>query len=144
MGVDMGFNATHTPDKDAGDSFHTHATGEKHHHDEEGSIDLDNIKLTVEKHQHTNKISEHHHDSKGDSEKDDCCHDKVIKLQNLDKKINQNSKAVFNTPVFTVIINNFFGVVILNYNKTFPEKTRIPFFYPPPPDILISIQRFQI
>lgn len=143
MGADMEFNTTHHHDEEKEDSVHPHANGEKHHHDEEADNDLGDINLNVEKHQHNNNVSKLHHDSKEGSEKDDCCNDKVIKLQNLDKRINQNSKAAFNAPVFTAILNNFFGLVILNYNKTSPQKIRIPFFYPPP-DILISIQRFQI
>ena len=76
MGVDMGFNS-------------------KHHHDEDEEVTETSVHVNGKEHQHHDEETKHHHDSKGDSEKDDCCHDKVIKLQNLDKKISQNSKAVF-------------------------------------------------
>jgi hypothetical protein len=144
LGVDVGFNATHHHDEETENSVHIHANGEKHHHDEEAYNDLEDINLNAEHHQHNNESTKNHYDSKESSEKDDCCNDKVIKLQNLDKNINQNSTYAFSHAIFIAIINNFFGLVFLNSHKTFPQKTRIRFFYPPPPDILISIQRFQI
>ena len=122
MGVNMGFNTTHHHDEEATEaSFHVDGT--KHHH-----------------HSEANK---NHHDSKEDSEKGGCCNDKVIKFQNLDKSLNQNANVAFNAPVFVIILSSFFGIDIFKPAQLITEK-HFAFFHPPPPDILIVIQRFQI
>ena len=105
-------------------------------------------------HTHGNKDSKDHqlnghksHDHKKDhqnkKDKKGCCNDEVQKIQQLDKNINTIAK--------NLSIDNFFTITQLYYRadtKQFlianPAKLRERFFYPPPPNILINIQRFQI
>ena len=124
VGVDMGFNTAHHHDEEATEvSVHVHANGKKHQHHHEANND--------------------HQDKKDTSKKDDCCNDKVIKFQNLDKSLSQNSNVAINAPVFVAILSSFFGLDIFKPAQVIPEKY-FEFFHPPPPDILIVIQRFQI
>ena len=119
VGVDMGFNYNNHHDEEATEaSVHTHANGGKHQHQDEANND--------------------HQDKKGD-----CCNDKVIKFQNLDKSLSQNANVAINAPVFVAILSNFFGIDIFKPAQITPQR-HFAFFHPPPPDILIVIQRFQI
>lgn len=124
VGVDMSFNSSH--------------------HDEE-AIEV-HVHTDGTKHEHNNEPVKQHHDEKGISkkDKDDCCNDDVLKFQNLDKNLNQNAKTAIDVPVFVAIISNFLGIDIFKITKTYPPKYKTRFFYPPPPDIRIAIQSFQI
>ena len=124
MGVDMGFNTTHHHEEVTEVSIHVHADGKKH--------------------QHHHDVDKHQHDKKEATKKDGCCNDKVIKFQDLDKAISQNIKTSIASPIFAAIISNFFGIDIFKARQAAPQKYIARFFHPPPPDILISIQRFQI
>ena len=123
MGVDMGYNNSHHEAEATEVAVHVHADGKKHHHDK--------------------KPVANHLDKKDASKKDDCCNDKVIKFQNLDKSLSQNPNVAINAPVFVAILSSFFGLDIFKPAQVIPEKY-FEFFHPPPPDILIVIQRFQI
>ncbi|MEO6729612.1 MAG: hypothetical protein ABIN01_00205 [Ferruginibacter sp.] len=125
MGVDMGFNTHHHDDEEATETtFHVHADGKKqHHHDE---------------------ATNHHQDSKEDSEKSGCCNDGVIKFQSLDKSLATNANTFINAPVFVAILSSFFGIDIFRQPQTSHHKYVAQFLHPPPPDIRILIQSFQI
>ena len=126
VGIDMGFNSKHPAEEESETPIHAHlhADGKKHqHHDE-----------TAKQHQH----------SKEDSEKGGCCNDGVMKFQSLDKSLTQNGNVVFNTPVIKAILNSFFGIEIFRPAQIFNQKYIFDFSHPPPPDICILIQRFQI
>ena len=125
MGVDMGFNTTHHHDEEAIE-VHEHADGFKHDHHKQAA-----------KHQHEENKPEK-------EEKKGCCNDDVQKLQSLDKALNQNAKTVIDVPVFTAIISAFLGIDVYNLSNNYPSKYRVRFFYPPPTDIRIAIQSFQI
>lgn len=122
VGIDMGFNTKH--------------------HDEEATKTPIHLHADVNKNDHHNETNKHKHDEKKSNEKDDCCNDKVIKFQNAEKNI--TAKTVIDAPAFVAIISSFLGRDSYNIIKTFPQKNIIRFFYPPPPDILLSIQKFQI
>lgn len=126
MGVDMGFNKTHHHEEAQAvtPSVHVHADGKKH--------------------EHHNKSAAHHHDEKETNGKGGCCNDAVIKFQNIDKALSQNVKALLDVPVFTVTDSTYFSVDLLKISKKYPEKYNTRLFYPPPPDIRIAIQSFQI
>ncbi len=126
VGINMGFNAPHHHDEEEAIETTVH-----HHHHAGGKA-----------HQHHDKAVKHHHDSKENSEKGGCCNDKVVKFQNVDK--NLTAKTIINAPAFVAITTTFFGIDLFNIKKPFPHKEIVRFFYPPPPDILIAIQRFQI
>ena len=124
MGVDMGFNSKHYHDDEEATETSVHVNGKKHqHHDEE---------------------TKHHHDSKEDSEKGGCCNDGVIKFQNLEKNLNQNNTLVIYAHVLATILSDFWNVNIFNCAKALPKQYKASVFHPPPTDILIASQRFQI
>ncbi len=123
MGLDMGFNTSHHHDDEVTEiSVHTHADGKKH--------------------EHQNAVNSHHHHEKKPNSKDDCCNDKVIKFQDLDKALNQNSKTAIDSPV--IISSDVFGVNLLKAFQTVCRRYIARDFHPPPPDIRIAIQSFQI
>jgi hypothetical protein len=125
IGIDMGFNSTHHHDEEATE-IHVHADGKTDDHHNPSA-----------KHQHEEKKTD-------SNEKKGCCNDEVQKLQRLDKALNQNAKTAIDAPVFVAIISTFLGIDIFNSAKAYPPKYVARFFYPPPPDIRIAIQSFQI
>ena len=128
IGIDMGFNTTHHHDEEATEvSTHIHADGKKHIHNETGK----------------------HHEEAGDQhkskgEKGNCCHDKVIKISQLDKSVPQSLTAV--NPVFsTTFISSFYDFDILFApQQNISIKYFVRSYHPPIPDIRIAIQSFQI
>ncbi len=125
IGLDMGFNKAHH-DEEATE-IHVHANGEKHeHHSKTGS------------HQH------HDENAPGNKEKGGCCNDEVQKFQSLDKNLNQNAKLAIDVPSFVAVISTFATSGIYDLSKSFPPKYKARLYYPPPEDIRIAIQRFQI
>ena len=125
IGVDMGFNTTHHHDEEATE-VHQHADGIKHDHHNQAA-----------KHEHEENKSEK-------KEKKGCCNDEVQKLQSLDKALNQNAKTSVDVPAFVAIVSTFLGIDIFTSTKAYPPKYITRYFYPPPPDIRIAIQSFQI
>lgn len=127
VGVDMGFNSKHHHDDDDEATegiVHVHAEGKKYVHEHE-------------------EKKGHHHAQEG-SEKDGCCNDSVVKFQSLDKILGSNANASINLPVFIAIIPSFYKVNVFKYPNADAQKYRLLFFHPPPPDIRILIQSFQI
>ncbi len=123
VGIDMSFNSKHhNEEQTIKTSIHVHANGHKH--------------------EHNNVANKHKHEEKKPTEKDGCCNDKVVKFQNVEKNI--TSKTFINVPAFVAILSTFLGVQLHNITKVFPHKNIVRFFYPPPPDILIAIQKFQV
>jgi hypothetical protein len=124
MGVDMGFNTHHHDEEEATETtIHVHTHGIKHNHYDE--------------------VGKHHHNSKEDSEKG-CCNDGVNKFQNLDKTRAQNANPAINAPVFVALLSRFVGIDIFRQSQVSHQKYIVQFFQPPPPDIRILIQSFQI
>jgi len=122
-GIDMSFNSKHHIEEQVIKTpVHAHADGKKH--------------------DHHNEANKHNHEEKKASEKDACCNDVVVKFQNVEKKINPTT--TIEPPVFVAIVNTFPATNLFNISRTFPDKKIVRFFYPPPPNILIAIQRFQI
>ncbi len=125
LGIDMGFNS-------------------KHHHDDDKEARETSVHLNGKEHPHHHEESKHHHDSKEDSEKGGCCKDGVIKCQNLEKNLSQNNNHAIYTHLFVTILSNFWRIAIFNSGKALPQQYKASVFRPPPADILIAIQRFQI
>ena len=127
MGVDMGFNS-------------------KHHHDDDEEATETSVHVNGKEHFHHdhNEETKHHHDSKKDSEKGGCCNDRVIKFQNLEKNLNQNNTPVICAHVYATNLSNFWSINLFNCAKALPKQYKASVFHPPPTDILIAIQRFQI
>lgn len=130
MGLNMGYNKSHHEEEVAKVSVHKHADGKKHHHDNES------------KKSHHDESPPNHHDKKGTSQKDDCCTNEVLKFQQLDK--NLAAKNGIDIPVFIATIVTYFGIDILSSVQSSSPKYIASYFHPPPPDIRIAIQSFQI
>ena len=120
MGID--FKAAPKNETGKAEKIHVHANGKKHHHHNPAQ------KLPQKNEQH---------------KKDDCCTDKVIKFQNIDKNITQGYKHVFTTPVLVPMLSNLIDNNIYT-SPIAPAKYVVRNFHPPPCSILITIQRFQI
>jgi hypothetical protein len=142
LGVDMGFNKSHHSVTEATAEVHIHANGKKHVHEKEA--------LKVNEHTHQDG-SNHKQESNPVKQiavnaftngTDGCCSNEVQKFQNLDKNVTVNTSI--NLPVFIAILSVFLNVDLSNGVKDFPSKYKSRFFYPPPPDIRIAMQRFQI
>lgn len=146
IGVDMGFNSPHHKETEEPAKVHIHDDGKKHVHEKEPS--------EVTTHVHEDGIN-HQHDSEPAKQtpvdgsnlltKDDsgCCTNKVQEFQNLDKNVSVNTGI--NVPVFVAILSTYFDIDLSTALKNFPVDYKARFFYPPPPpDIRIAIQRFQI
>ena len=120
VGFDMNFNTHHHGDEQTEISVHIHADGKKHHHEKAEHKDNDTDK------------------------KDNCCHDKVVKLSQADKAVPQAAKIL--NPVFLTA----FVAVYYNINIAYPlqvntsKKYFVRGHHPPIPDIRIAIQSFQI
>ena len=145
IGVDMGFNSPHHKETEEPAKVHIHDDGKKHVHEKEPS--------EVTTHVHEDGIN-HQHDSEPAKQipvngsnlltKDDsgCCTNEVQEFQNLDKNVSVNTGI--NVPVFVAILSTYFDIDLSAALKNFPVDYKAGFFYPPPPDIRIAIQRFQI
>lgn len=126
IGLDMGFNTAHHHDE-VTTEIHVHTNGEKHeHHKKSGG------------HQH------HEGNTSEKKEKGGCCNDEIQKFQSLDKNLNQNAKFAIDVPMIVSTNSAFTASNIYNLSKAFPPKYKARLYYPPPEDIRIAIQRFQI
>ena len=146
LGMDMGFNTSHHNDKETPADIHVHADGKKHHHDQKSK------KVSVHEHKDGNQ-HRHNNDTEpvksvpGDKSSaaknsGNCCSNEVQEFQYLDKNVSVNTGI--NVPVFLAILNTYFDIDFSTALKNFPVNYKARFFYPPPPDIRIAIQRFQI
>ena len=145
IGIDMGFTTFHHKDETAGPSVHVHADGKKHHHEPKPEKSSVHVHADGKKHDHPGEPVKQHHEEKTTPKKgkDDCCNDDVQKFQNLDKNLNQNAKTAIVPPSLANIISIFFGIDIFKTSAT-PQLPVIRYLFPPPPNILVIIQRFQI
>ena len=128
IGIDMDVNLPHHVEPENKIS-HSHA----HQHKSNSGKD----------HHGTPKSHDHKTGHKGKEDKKGCCNDEVQKVQQLDKNINSSSKSIsFQN---TAVLNpTFFRPYTVKLLKANPTKSRDRFFYPPPPNILVEFQRFQI
>jgi hypothetical protein len=118
VGVDMGFNTPH-PNSVSKPSLHVHKDGKAH--------------------QHNKKTEKDNHNKKGN-----CCNDQVLKFQNLDKTLTQSTKSSAVAPDCSIRISAVYGLEIYKASSKPTLKYIIPLSHPPPPDIRILIQSFQI
>lgn len=118
IGIDMGFNTTHHHVGEV--KVHIHKDGKKH----------------VHKNDHNNKH--------GQSKKDDCCNDKVVKISQEDKTVSQSFNIVH--PIFfTAFICSYYNSEFLYTNRVDKNiKYFVRNYHPPISDIRIAIRSFQI
>jgi len=150
LGMDMGFNTSHhKSDATEVKEIHVHADGAKHHHDSAS----DN--QPADKHESGPANHHRHNDNKPALQQQDgksiagqdeggCCSNEVLKFQSLDKNLNQTTNSIADEPVFVAMLSTFLGIDLIGIVKEVPAKLKARFYYPPPPDIRIAIQRFQI
>lgn len=145
IGMDMGFNTSHHNETEEPAEVHIHDDGTKHVHEKEPS------EITVHTHKDGIKnqleIEQARQMPVGGSNlftnKDGgCCTNGVQEFQNLDKNVTVNTGI--NVPVFVAILSTYFDIDFSTALKDFPVNYKARFYYPPPPDIRIAIQRFQI
>lgn len=125
LGIDMGFN-------------------NKHHHDEDEQTTKTSVYLNGKEHNHHNEEIKNHHASKNDSEKNDCCNDKVIKFQNLEKNLINHNNSIFQPQLIETIVSTLWSINIFKCVNALPQFYRTRIFHPPILDILLAIQCFQI
>ena len=94
-------------------------------------------------HHETAKPHDHNTAHRDAPDKKGCCNDEVQKVQQLDKNIESNAK-IFSFDIVADVPQTHYKSCIINFSKTNLAKLRERFFYPPPPNILLKIQRFQI
>lgn len=129
VGIDMGFNTSHHHDEEATKtSIHVHADGKKHIHHEAAK--------------HHDETDKDHHKSDG---KNNCCNDKVIKFNEVDKSASHSLNTSINPAFFTTFLASFYSINVL---YTSYINTGINYFvrsyHPPISDIRIKVQSFQI
>ena len=135
IGIDMGFNSKHHHDEESTEAVvHIHADGKKHIHHEK-------------KNTHEPGKPHHHdqdkNDNKSSEEKDNCCNDQVLKLEQTDKSIPHSLTIVH--PLFLIAFFDVFYNVTLPYFDVVKDIKRfVRNYHPPIADIRIAIQSFQI
>lgn len=145
VGVDMGFNSSHHSETEEPEAVHIHDDGKKHVHENETSVITTHVHEDGTNHQHDSEQAKQIAvDDSNLLTKDDggCCTNEVQEFQNLDKNISVNTGI--NVPVFMAILSTYFDIDFSLAIKDFPVNYKARFYYPPPPDIRIAIQRFQI
>ena len=134
MGVNMVTNSSHHHGKETTIAVvHIHTDGKKHIHHEEAP-------------KHSDHKTAHHDQSLNDQskeEKGNCCHDKVIKLDQLDKAL---AKTLDHNPLFFTSFIAAFYYTDPHYDFQFTSKIKyfVSGHHPPIPDIRVAIQSFQI
>jgi hypothetical protein len=118
-----------------------------HHHDENEEQVSTNPSTyhshgSATKSEHNTRVVSHHHE-KETSDKEGCCNDKAIQVQQADKSLSHAPTPNLKAPVFIAFMSAFYGLEIKNNKLVLVHKFLIPQFYPPP-DIRIAIQSFQI
>lgn len=143
VGLDMGFNSS---DKDeiTEATLHKHADGKDHYHTPELPKATADVHSHGKNHQHQHTAETTHQEKKETSKKseDGCCNDDVLKFQSLDKNLTP-AKTALNSPALIAILSTFLAIDIFEFSSTSQLHTA-RYLFPPPPNILISIQRFQI
>ena len=124
IGFDMDFNSEHHHE---GTEPHKHIHEKSEHHGHDKS------------HQHEQSIN----DQPG-NEKDNCCHDKVINFEQLDKVVPSSVSIVF--PVlFISLVTSYYINSLLPYTDVVKNiKPFVRSYHPPICDIRIAIQSFLI
>ncbi len=168
VGLDLGFNSSHHPDEEGRKTVvHVHADGEKHihqkkliksksHHSNDETIKVAvHVHADGRKHVHHEKkdnrsYGKSHHqkqannNDKSKSDKDNCCNDKVINFEQLDKSV-PNSLSIIHPVFFTAFVATYYNISILPHTDIVKDiKPFVRSYHPPIPDIRVAIQSFQI
>ncbi len=146
LGLDMGFNTTtHHEEEAIQPPVHVHANGKKHEHQKPTAKPPVHVHADGKKHEHQQEpVKQDPQQEKAlpQKDKEGCCKDDVVNFQNLDKNI--NIKTVINAPALIAVLSSFLGIEIFQVPGTEKQIYTARYLFPPPPNILISVQRFQI
>jgi hypothetical protein len=167
VGMDMGFNSKHHDDDEMREVvIHIHKDGTKHVHQERPNpvkSHHSNKKIAKavvhfhsdgKKHVHQEKSGKQNldktssHDEKINikpiSGKDNCCNDKVMQFEQLDKSVAQTFSYI--SPVFyTAFLSTYFYDDVFYFFEGSPAiKYFVRSHHPPIPDIRLAIRSFQI
>lgn len=130
IGLDMSYNKSHHTEETTEVLVHVHDDGKNHHHENEP------------KKSHHEEPAANQPDKNDDAQKNDCCTNEIMEFQQLDKNLAANSGT--NMQVFFAILSTFFGIENFISVQSSSPKYIASYFHPPPPDIRIVIQSFQI
>jgi hypothetical protein len=172
LGLDIGYNSKHHGVDTATEAVvHIHKDGKKHiHHEKKKSSNNDNshrqgeekatkavvhIHKDGKRHVHHEKKVSHSHDKsdtqdeannaeKSKKDKDNCCTDKVMNFQQIDKLI-PNSVNIIHPVFFTAFVAVYYDLTLLSHTNVVRDiKPFVRNHHPPISDIRIAIQSFQI
>ena len=135
VGIDMGYNSRHHHDEETTEPVvHIHKDGKEHIHYEKKSG-------------HDHSKSHHHNqvnkDAKSKEDKDNCCNDTVLQIQQLDKSVPQSLNIIH--PTFLIsFFDAFYNVPLPSFDIVKNIKQFVRSYHPPIADIRIEIQSFQI
>jgi len=134
VGLDVGFNSKHHHDEAVtGPVVHIHKDGKKHVHSEK-------------KNGHDHSKSHHHDQTNNDKSKDgkdNCCNDKVLQFEQLDKSVPQSLNVIH--PIFLIaFFDAFYSVPLPSFDIVKNIKQFVRSYHPPISNIRIAIQSFQI
>jgi len=112
---------------------HIHKDGKKHVHSEK-------------KNGHDHSKSHHHDQTNNDKSKDgkdNCCNDKVLQFEQLDKSVPQSLNVIH--PIFLIaFFDAFYSVPLPSFDIVKNIKQFVRSYHPPISNIRIAIQSFQI
>lgn len=172
LGLDMGYNSAHHEEDATTEAVvHIHKDGKKHiHYEKKKSNNNDNshqhdedkatkavvhIHKDGKRHIHHEKKESHTHDKshnhdeannaeKSKKDKDNCCTDKVMNFQQIDKLI-PNAVSIIHPVFFTAFVAVYYNITLLPPTNVVRDiKPFVRNHHPPIPDIRIAIQSFQI
>lgn len=138
VGIDMGYNSKQHHDEGTSEVteavLHVHKDGKEHiHYEKKNGHDHS-------KSHHQDQVNK---DAKSKDEKDNCCNDEVLQIQQLDKSVPQSSNIIH--PIFlTAFFDAFYNVPLPSFDIVKDIKQFVRSYHPPIPDIRIAIQSFQI
>ena len=145
MGMDISSGTPHHKEKVSTPSVHIHADGKKHqHHTQPPKVSV-HVHADGKKHSHTKKEpAKDSQENTSKKDKADCCNDGVLKVQQLDKSLKQNENNEVMAPVWVAMLNAFTATDIFNPSAASPQLATVRYLFPPPPNIRITIHRFQV
>ncbi len=145
MGIDLSSRTAHHKEKTTNPSVHIHADGKKHQHQKQPEKVAVHVHEDEKKHSHTKKEpAKDNQDNTSKKDKGDCCNDGVLKFQQLDKTLNQNENKEVVAPFWVAMLNIFTAIDIFNFSAASPQLVIVRYLFPPPPNIRITIHRFQV
>ena len=145
MGMDLRSGTAHHKEKPTTPSVHIHEDGKKHQHQKQPANVSAHVHADGKKHTHTKKEpAKDRQDNTSKKNKDDCCNDGVLKIQQLDKNLKQNQNNEVMAPIWVAMLNTFTAIDIFNLSASSPQLATVRYLFPPPPNIRITIHRFQV